>query len=111
MLKKFVAMIMVLCMIVGLSACSQSYEKALEGSWYREGRDEPAFTFYSDGTCTSGSGSGTGTWAIVNDNQLKITAPVLQGGDTAVLTIESLEDGTLTLSMEGNEMVLYDKPH
>ena len=103
MLKKFVAMIMVLCMVVGLSACSQSYEKALEGSWYREGRDEPAFTFYSDG--------GTGTWAIVNDNQLKITAPVLQGGDTAVLTIESLEDGTLTLSMEGNEMVLYDKPN
>lgn len=110
MLKKFVAMMMVLCMVVGLSGCSQSYEKALEGSWYRQGYEEPAFTFYSDGTCTSGGANGTGTWAVVNDNQLKITEPMLQGGDSAILTIESLDHGCLTLSLEGEQVVLYDKP-
>lgn len=110
MLKKFVAMIMVLCMVVGLSGCSQSYEKALEGSWYRQGNEEPAFTFYSDGTCTVGGSSGTATWAVVNDDQLKITEPFLEGDDFVILTIESLNNGHLTLSYEGEQLVLYDKP-
>lgn len=109
-MKKIVSILLALCLAVAISGCSQNYEKALEGSWYLQGNSEPAFTFYSDGTCTTGGANGTGSWAIVNDNQLKITEPLSYGGDFMVLTIESLKDGCLTLNVEDNQIILYDKP-
>ena len=69
-----------------LSGCdgSGSYEKKLADSWYAEGDSSPILTLYSDGTCEIEGEYGTGTWAVVNDDQLKLTNYY---GETSTVTI------------------------
>lgn len=84
------------------------YEKKLVGSWYFEGSDEPAFVLYGDGTCEIAYEYGTGTWAVLDDNLLKLSNFY---GETETGYILSLEDGVLTLGDGGeNESTLYDTP-
>ena len=101
--KRFSALIMVMVMAVGLISCgSQSLEDQLVGPWYldgqpsrdRDGNNTPAFTLYDDGTCEIASEYGTGTWAVVNENQLKLTNFY---GESHTATIESIDNGRLTL--------------
>lgn len=113
-MKKQTSMLAVMLCIVSLSliftGCSKSLESQLVGSWYREGnvttnRDGgkgPAFTLYSDGTCEIASEYGTGTWAVVNENQLKLTNFY---GESETITIVSIEDGCLTLD---GDMTYWD---
>ena len=69
----------------------------MEGTWYIEGLSDPAFTFYDDGSCKIQGEYGTGKWALVNDDQLKISTFY---GETIVITIESIKDGCLTFTSE-----------
>lgn len=80
----------------------QGYKKQLVGSWYingttsitRDGDRGPAFTLYSDGTCKIATEYGTGRWAVVNDNQLKLTNFY---GESDTKTIKSLKNGCLIM--------------
>lgn len=108
MLKKPFILIAVLVVIVIVGAVmlgGGGYEKELEGAWYSEGQDEAAFVFYSDGSCEIRNEYGTGIWSIVNDDQLKISNYY---GETVVVTIESIQDGCLTVSADGRETTLWD---
>lgn len=103
MKKRILSLALALVVCLGLSACGgNSLEKQLVGSWYRNGQttstrdggEGPNFTLYSDGTCKLAKEYGTGTWAVVNDNQLKLTNFY---GETETATIESIQNGRLTL--------------
>ena len=91
--KRVGAIALLLALVLSLAGCGKSLEKQLVGSWYLEGRSDPAFTFYDDGSCKIQGEYGTGTWTLVNDDQLKISNFY---GETVVLTIESIKDGCLT---------------
>lgn len=90
-----------------LSGCGKSMKSQLADSWYREGRDEPMFVLYDDGTCKIANEYGTGRWAIVNDNQLRLTNYY---GETELATIEEVSGGKLTLSSGDNSITLVNKP-
>ena len=70
--------VVVIAIFVGVKLLGGgSYEDKLPGEWYADPEassiDEPLFTLYTDGTCTIWGEYGTGHWALVNDNQLKLT--------------------------------------
>lgn len=102
-------MMFVLCMtglLVSFSGCGNKIsEDKLVGAWYLEGKDSPAFTLYNDGTCEMKGEYGTGTWALVNENQLKLTNYY---GESDTATVTSIEKGCLTLSNEdGSKTIQY----
>ena len=70
---KKIWLVLMLCMTLFLSACGKNYEKQLVGTWYREGDSSTAFTLYDDGTCEIAGEYGTGSWAVVNDDQFKLS--------------------------------------
>lgn len=84
----------ILLLMLLLTACG-GMEKKLVGSWYGEGDSSPAFILYNDGTCEIQNEYGTGKWAVVNDNQLKLTNFY---GESLVGTIVSVKGGCLTIS-------------
>lgn len=97
-----------LLMALLLAGCGKSYEEQLAGSWYREGSASPIFTLYSDGTCEIKGEYGTGTWAVVNDDQLKLTNFY---GEAETVTIISISNGCLTIGDGGDNTVeLWDSP-
>lgn len=99
---------MLICSLV-LVGCGNKYEKQLHGTWYLEGRERPEFTFYDDGTCEIDGEYGTGHWAVVNNNQLKISTFY---GEAVVVTIDSIKSGCLTVSNEnGNTLIFWNSPH
>lgn len=111
--KRVWALLLCGVMLLGLLAgCGQSLESQLVGSWYVDGRESsqraggmgPYFTLYSDGTCKLSWEYGTGTWALVNDNTLKLTDFY---GESTTAKVVSVEGGCLT--MEGGG-VLWDSP-
>ena len=104
MKKKFKVLSLLVCVVLVLSlfcGCGGGYEKKLTGSWYHEGYSSPYFTLYSDGTCEINGEYGTGKWAVVNENQLKLTNFY---GESEICGIEAVKGGTLTLD---NGTVLY----
>lgn len=110
--KQFGTLILVVAIALGLISCGgKSLKDQLIGAWYlngeatrdRDGAEGPAFTLYDDGTCVIASEYGTGTWAIVNEDQLKLTNFY---GESDVATIESIENGRLTL----DEGVYWNAP-
>ena len=99
--------VVVIAIFVGVKLLGGgSYEDKLPGEWYADPEassiDEPLFTLYTDGTCTIWGEYGTGHWALVNDNQLKLTTfygqvlNIFDGSDRP-MTIVSLKNGCLTL--------------
>lgn len=91
-----------------LTACGGGMEKKLVGTWYREGKNVPAFELYDDGTCKIENEYGTGKWAVVNDNQLKLTNFY---GESDVVTIVGVKGGCLTVSAGGsNTTEFYSSP-
>lgn len=102
-----IALLFVVILFTGCGG-SNRYEKKLAGSWYEEGRSSPAFTLYSDGTCDIYHIYGTGTWAIVNENQLKVTDFY---GSSWVRTIVSIKGGCLTMRTAGGFTVqMWNSP-
>ena len=93
-LKKTTSLLLVL-MLLALTACGGSVENQLVGTWSREGNTGTAFVLYSDGSCEIAGEYGTGKWAIVNDNQLKLTNYY---GESETATIEKISDKEMTLS-------------
>lgn len=83
-----------LLLTLTLTACGKKLEDRLAGSWYMEGREKPLFTLYDDGTCEIDGEYGTGRWAVVNDNQLKLTNFY---GESVTIELVSVENGCLTM--------------
>ena len=46
--KRVGAVALLLALVLSLAGCGKSLEKQLVGSWYLEGRSDPAFTFFDD---------------------------------------------------------------
>ena len=99
--------VLVLLLLAGCSG-QKSLEEQMAGSWYAEGREEPMFTLYSDGTCEIAGEYGSGTWAVVNDKTLKLSNYY---GETQTAVIVSVSDGCLTLEQgtgTGKTVSLWD---
>lgn len=105
--KRVGAMALLLVLVLSLAGCGKSLEKQLPGSWYQKGENEPIFTLYDDGTMNAFNETEYGTWAVVNDDQLKIA-----GSYGAVTwTIESLKNGCMKLSDSyGNSETIWNTP-
>lgn len=103
--KRVGAMALLLVLVLSLAGCGKSLEKQLPGSWYLEGENEPYFIFYDGGTWNALNGY-HGTWAVVNDDQLKIAGPY----GAVTFTIESLKNGCLKTSIDGNSQTLWNTP-
>lgn len=102
-----IALLFVVILFTGCGG-SNRYEKKLVGTWYEKGYRLPSFTLYSDGTCDITHVYGTGTWAIVNENQLKVTDFY---GSSQVRTIVSIKDGCLTMKTAGGFTVqMWNSP-
>lgn len=109
-MRKKLYLMVVGCMLVLsliLTACGGGLEKKLMGSWYLESDSKPQFTLYDDGTCEIAGEYGTGHWAVVNDDQLKLTNFY---GESAIATIISLKGGCLTLGNGSATRVFYNEP-
>lgn len=108
-MKKFLSVIsLILLVILIMTGCGNGgLEKKLATSWYFADDDSPIFSLYTDGTCTIPGEYGTGTWVLVNDNQLKVTSYY---GESLVLTIESINNGVMTVQVDGETGKLYDSP-
>lgn len=104
--KRVGAMALLLVLVLSLAGCGKSLEKQLPGSWYLEGENEPIITLYDDGTMTAFNETDYGTWAVVNDDQLKIAGPY----GAVTFTIESLKNGCLKTSIDGNSQTLWNTP-
>ena len=114
--KKFLlsALLLVFALLI-CTACGKggNIEKKIVGSWYMDGRPTvtrdgeygPTFTFYDDGTCQIASEYGVCEWAIVNDNQLKLTNYY---GETSVAEISEITKDTLTL-FDGHRSMYYQR--
>lgn len=104
--KRVGAVALLLALVLSLAGCGKSLEKQLPGSWYLEGENEPYFIFYDGGTWNALNGY-HGTWAVVNDNQLKIAGPY----GAVTWTIESLKNGCMKLSDSyGNSETIWNTP-
>lgn len=104
--KRVGAMALLLVLVLSLAGCGKSLEKQLPGSWYLEGENEPYFIFYDGGTWNALNGY-HGTWAVVNDDQLKIAGPY----GAVTWTIESLKNGCMKLSDSyGNSETIWNTP-
>lgn len=104
--KRVGAVALLLALVLSLAGCGKSLEKQLLGSWYQEGEKEPIITLYDDGTMTAFNETDYGTWAVVNDDQLKIAGPY----GAVTFTIESLKNGCLKTSIDGNSQTLWNTP-
>lgn len=105
--KRVGAMALLLALVLSLAGCGKSLEKQLPGSWYQKGENEPIFTLYDDGTMNAFNETEYGTWAVVNDDQLKIAGPY----GAVTWTIESLKNGCMKVSDSyGNSETIWNTP-
>ena len=114
--KKAVAMAGILMVVtLLLSACGQpSREELLANPWYAEGKSEPSFTLYKDGSCTFSSVKHAGRWELIQDGEaILFIYPDGRGRDQE--TIISLDKKQLVLwdpfDDVGDERVLWNTPH
>lgn len=90
-----------------LTACGGGMEKKLVGPWYGDSGTTPSFILFDDGTCEIAGEYGTGKWAVVNDNQLKLTNFY---GESQIATIVNIKDGCLTLGHGASTNIFYNEP-
>ncbi len=95
--------ILLLVVVLG-GGCSaqESTKELMTTAWYMEGASSPTLILYEDGTCMIEGEYGVGSWSLADDNQLRLTNYY---GETAALTVVSIEDGCLTLGDGGENTV------
>ena len=103
MKKRFLHLSSILILLLVLLTGCGSMEDKLTGEWCWEGDSDPEFYFYDDGTCEIAGKYGTGTWAIVNDNQLKITDFY---GQTETIDIKDVSNDKIVLGYGEHEATL-----
>lgn len=104
-----IASILLVISILFAGCGADNYEKQLVGSWYEAGDEEALFVFYEDGSCKIRNEYGAGTWAVVNNDRLKVTDFYGQSNTAMIATIE---DGCLTLNIDGGtEWKLWNVPN
>lgn len=96
---------LMMAVILLFAGCGNKLEAKLVGSWYEKGDVDPSFVLYDDGTCTIAYEYGTGTWAVVNENELKLTNYY---GESESIPIVSVKNGELTVGNEEYSRVYYD---
>lgn len=86
--------------VVGMTGCgkksqpkTKTKEELLAGDWYSF-FTKPALSIYDDGTYTMYGDYGTGHWAIVNEDQLKLTDFY---GETHIMRLVDVDESELTL--------------
>ena len=116
-----IAVVLVIAAFLGTKLMGgASYEEQLVGDWYADPAvsdiEDTIFTLYSDGTCSIWGEYGTGHWALVNEDQLKLTSIYGQvinffDGSNRPMTIISIKDGCMTLESpdKSMQMNLYNK--
>ena len=100
--RNFQCLILLICAMLCLASCGgtkKNSTKDLCQTWYEEGNDWASFVLYDDGTCELSSKYGTGTWAVVNDDILKLTDSY---GDSNTWKLKSFSSDCLIL-LSGNE--------
>lgn len=105
--RKLQCLILLGCFMLFLAACGETTKNSIDDlcqSWYKEGNDWASFILYDDGTCELSSKYGTGSWAIVNDNMLKLTDIY---GDSTTQEIKSISSECLIL-LSGSEKQYED---
>ena len=96
--------LVVVLIVVLLSKCGGgSVEDNLVGSWYLERNGSYMFTLYDDGTCKIDGEYGTGTWAVVNENKLKLSNFY---GSTQVVEILDVSRDTLVVGDDDSTQTL-----
>lgn len=94
---KLLMVIALMCVLIVIIACLTigSTESWLVGTWYDDD-SSPSFAFalYSDGTCKIPNEYGTGKWAVVNEDNLKLTNFC---GESATFKISKITGNTLIL--------------
>lgn len=86
--------------VIGMTGCgkksqpkTKTKEELLAGDWYSF-YTKPALSIYDDGTYTMYGDYGTGHWAIVNEDQLKLTDFY---GETHIMRLVDVDESKLTL--------------
>lgn len=96
--------LVVVLIVVLLSKCGGgSVEDNLVGSWYLESNGSYMFTLYDDGTCKIDGVYGTGTWAVVNENKLKLSNFY---GSTQIVEIVDVSRDTLVVGDDDSTQIL-----
>lgn len=103
---KMIMPILILALLLGGCSGKSDPQSLILGTWYPEGSEKMAFTFYDDGTCEIANEYGTGKWAIVNDNLLKVTNYY---GEADTVTIDEISKGKLVLSSNGHSQTFVNE--
>lgn len=94
---KCVGSIALMAAAVSMTGCGKDKQKTkkelLAGDWYGS-YTKPTLSIYDDGTYTMAGEYGTGHWALVNENQLKLTDFY---GETLILNLVNVDETKLTL--------------
>ena len=100
-----------IAMLLFLCACGQKaspitgIDKRFCHAWFEQGEEDANFTLYSDGTCDIADIYGIGTWAIVNNDQLKITDYY---GSSDVYIVQSVSNSKLVLIQDGYTKIFWN---
>ena len=104
-MKKFIALILALCLLCAFAACSKA-EPSLVGTWIgKDGDDELLYVFREDGTGTAKAGNASSDFTYaVEDGKISVTL----GGVTNSASFEVTES-TLSITDEYGTTVLTRK--
>lgn len=106
-MKKATVLVLALFILcAALCACGGSSEDTLAGTWENTagGASINEITFFTDGTCLLSFDSAVYNWAIVNENQLKVTSSAY-----VFVWQFDISGNTLTLESENGQTATFKR--